>query len=149
MRVRCLHCKEKKKKEDFYSDEKVKQRILDSIKKNENGCWEWQKRVTHFGYAQIKYRGTTCPAHRVSYKVFKGELPYGICVCHTCDNPRCVNPEHLWIGTHKDNAEDRVAKKRNNHYKKTMSINEVLEIRNLYPQCSIKELSNKYNRSDR
>jgi hypothetical protein len=145
----CLFCKEKKAKGDFYSDENVRKKIMESIEIASNGCWEWQKKLNPYGYAQTKYKGLTQPAHRISYRVFKGEIEKNVCICHTCDNRKCVNPDHLWIGTHKQNAQDRAEKNRSNHYKKKMSINEVLEIRKLYPDVSIKDLSVKFERSDR
>ena len=127
--------------------ENVKKRIFENIKINSNGCWEWQKRISFDGYGQIKHKTKVKSAHRVSFEVFKGEIPKGFCVCHTCDNKKCVNPDHLWIGSHLDNAKDRDEKGRTNHYKNRLKKEEVLEIRKMYPEYSLRHLSIKFNRS--
>jgi len=75
-------------------------------------CWQWTGGKTWDGYGRIKLNGKTVMAHRVAYAMLKGEVPKHLILCHTCDNPSCVNPDHLFLGTHKDNALDREAKGR-------------------------------------
>lgn len=85
---------------------------------NFNVCWEWIKYKNPAGYGKISYRHCyniyhKCYyAHRLSWMIFHGPIPEEMCVCHKCDNTSCVNPEHLFLGTHKDNIQDCIIKKR-------------------------------------
>jgi hypothetical protein len=81
-------------------------------KVDKNGdCWEWMAN-TRKGYGSIKVSGISVYAHRLSWEMQNGPLQNGMLVLHKCDNPRCVNPSHLFVGTQKDNMEDREAKDR-------------------------------------
>lgn len=117
--------------------DKIKKRIGNSIDL-EGECWRWTKTICKSGYGQISYRSSREYAHRVSYIVHKGEIPDGLHVCHTCDNKWCVNPDHLWVGTQKDNAQDMVMKNRKitvfgeENGKSKLTKNDVLEIRKSY-----------------
>ena len=75
-------------------------------------CWLWTGAFTNMGYGRIAINSTRLLAHRVSWQLFKGAIPENMEICHKCDNPACVNPEHLFLGTHKDNMLDMVTKKR-------------------------------------
>ena len=77
-----------------------------------SGCWEWNGQVGHNGYGLLTVRGKPWRAHRYSYFLKYGSIPDGMMILHSCDNRRCVNPEHLRIGTAKDNAADAIARGR-------------------------------------
>ena len=77
-----------------------------------SGCWLWGGYTGEKGYGQIMIGGITYRAHRVSYEQHIGPIPEGMLVCHTCDTPSCINPEHLFVGTAKDNTQDAIRKKR-------------------------------------
>lgn len=84
------------------------------------GCWLWTRFTDKDGYGfintcTIKYKSNSTRAHRLSYSLFKGAIPKGMCVLHKCDQPSCVNPEHLFLGTHRDNQWDKVHKGRHHN----------------------------------
>lgn len=98
-------------------DENYNEKIRVRIKQNitiykETGCWVWTRYKSELGRGNLWYNGKTIASARVSYMVFKGNIPENYYVCHACDNPTCVNPDHLWIGTYQDNTNDRENKKR-------------------------------------
>lgn len=94
-----------------------------------NGCWEYSAAVTHNGYGRIKHNGKTIRAHRASWLVHFGPIPDGLNVLHKCDNPPCINPDHLFLGTTQENMDDKVAKGRTVSH---LTKEDVLEVRNLY-----------------
>jgi len=93
----------------------VKQYLKERSKYNKHtGCIEWIGSIANDGYGQAWQGDFWWRAHRLAYTVYKGEIPEGKIICHHCDNPRCINPEHLYVGTQKTNAEDRVKRGRSN-----------------------------------
>lgn len=75
-------------------------------------CWKWIGSKAHRGYGKIALNGKFLPAPRASWLLHNGEIPGGLFVLHKCDNPECTNPEHLFLGTQKDNMRDMLKKNR-------------------------------------
>jgi hypothetical protein len=88
------------------------ERFFKKVNKTDT-CWLWTAYVQQNGYGQVRINKKAYSAHRVSYMHHnKTEIPEGLCVCHSCDVPACVNPDHLFLGTHQDNMDDRTKKGR-------------------------------------
>lgn len=102
----------------------------------EDECWPWEGTLDSCGYGKVGTGRFIAGAHRVSYELFKGEIPKGLHVRHSCDNPCCVNSKHLSLGTAKDNKKDSVDKNRHfspvgeTHGQAILTLENVKEIRN-------------------
>src|ERR1700749_4969342 len=111
----------------WYELEKAKERFFNKVTKTDN-CWLWIGGTINKGYGNFTWgRGVNILAHRFSYEIHKGKIPEGKIILHSCDNPICVNPEHLTIGTQQDNVNDMMNKNRMNP-RKIISDHEVVKI---------------------
>ena len=140
--------------------QKFMKRFFDKIDKTES-CWNFTG-ANRNGYGCMKFNGALIDAHRISWIIHFGEIPKGLFICHKCDNRKCVNPDHLFLGTQKDNMKDCFNKGRmvcpilietqfkNNHYPKNTNIpiekaievkNEVLKIN----RGTLKNIATKFN----
>ena len=97
---------------DIDVDRALLRRFFDKVLMTD-GCWEWQAAKRN-GYGALKIGRELISAHRLSYFMFRGEIPSAMCVLHHCDNRVCVRPDHLFLGTHSDNVKDMDAKDRRN-----------------------------------
>lgn len=114
------------------------------------GCWDWKGSLDKNGYPQLYFGNTKAKGHRVSYEIYNGIIPDGLCVCHSCDNPKCTNPEHLWLGTKQENTEDEVKKGRQSkgedRYNSKLNNEKVKKIREMISLgVTVSHLSRIYN----
>ncbi len=112
-------------------------------------CWLWDGSIrTTSGYGIAYHKGRSKAVHRWVWRSLHGEIPVGMFVCHKCDVPLCVNPEHLFLGTHANNMQDRAKKNRDNQ-KKKLSDMDVLTVRRLLAEGhSAGSISRLYGVSD-
>lgn len=120
-------------------------KIMLNVDVNENGCLVWNKSVSHNGYGLMNVDGKNARVHRVAFELAFGDIPEGKQVCHSCDNPPCCNPRHLFLGTAKDNAADRQAKGRGGKRSRgsKLSVQDVAHIRN--SSLSVTEISQRFD----
>jgi hypothetical protein len=115
----------------------LKERFEEKIMYEPNtGCWIWTAYLNEWGYGRINIYGKIMGAHRVSYLLHNGELNINKLVLHSCDNPACVNPNHLYLGTNSDNTKDKLIR---NRMKCKLDKNQVKEIKRLYSLCDISQ----------
>lgn len=105
-------------------------RFSSKVEARESGCHEWQSTLSRQGYGKFWFDGKQAPAHRVAYLLYVEEIPEGMWVLHKCDNMKCVNPEHLYLGDARQNAKDRTDRQRWTHER--LPLDEVQQIRDRY-----------------
>jgi hypothetical protein len=137
MKKFCIKCDCEKNKSEFHKDARRPDglfpyckecRIVPGVKRRSrsvedvlsnykvvDGCWEWQGTLLIYEFYGVAcFEGKRYRAHRLSYVHHVGEIPDGKIICHHCDNPKCINPEHLYAGSHKDNTRDMYERGRQN-----------------------------------
>jgi hypothetical protein len=120
---------------------------------SENGCWNWVATKDRDGYGLLTHhRGKQIRAHRASYEFHVAKIPVGLLVCHSCDNPSCINPNHLFVGTSKENTRDMLDKNRRpvlrgeRHPNAKLTNVQVTQIKQLRSENRLlKDIANQFN----
>lgn len=138
---------------DLKLTDKQLSRFMAKVEKLEgDGCWLWTGSLDTKGYSQLRVNNMRLRGHRVAYVQFVEPIPDGMLVCHHCDVPRCVRPDHLFLGTNSDNMQDMLAKGRANYAEQVGGANRnarlndemVREIIALFPTHNNKQIAALY-----
>lgn len=109
----------------------------------ESGCWNWNLGKNGDGYGKVRHLGVDVKTHRISWQLWKGNIPSEMFVCHKCDNPSCCNPDHLFTGTSKENSMDC---SRKNRHRCKLTRDQVLKIQSA--KGKLRELSSIFKVSE-
>jgi hypothetical protein len=141
--------------EEDYMDDKTYQRFMAKVSVSEHGCWLWLGGKDGDGYGLLEVYGKGFRAHRLAYEHWHGPIGEGLYVLHRCDDPSCVNPDHLWMGTQAENIADMYAKGRQAnrrgeyHGRAKLTADMVCEIRLLQSDFTLVELARRFMVSPR
>jgi predicted XRE-type DNA-binding protein len=129
----------------------LEERFFNKVNKT-HSCWEWTAGKDRYGYGSIRINNKVLRTHRVSYQLHYGDFDIALFVCHKCDNKKCVNPEHLFLGTHQDNMTDKVNKGKQpnligkNNPNTKLTEDNVIQIKKLlFVGMKQREIAQKYN----
>jgi hypothetical protein len=128
----------------------LKERFFKYVNKTAS-CWLWTGGSSKYRYGGLKVNGRMMRINRVAWELFKGKIPPGKYVLHKCDNTKCVNPAHLWLGNQKENVLDMEAKGRARHPNgedagpSKLTAKKVMAIRKSYPEKSLSYLGRKFH----